>query len=250
MDTLLELDQVGLKEPISPAPILTALSFPIYPGEFVALVGPSGAGKTSLLKLLNRLQEPTTGQITFRGQSLSAIAPIELRRQVMLVGQHSRLLGMTAGQALHYPLILQSLPEADRQARVAEWLKKLQLPTEWLDKTELELSGGQQQQIAIARALVNHPAVLLLDEPTSALDLGAATRMLTAVRAHAQEQGMAVIMSNHQLDLAERFCDRLLYLENGRLLQDQTAQNTNWQALRQTLLKADTKAREEWNDDW
>ena len=97
---------------------------------------------------------------------------------------------------------------------------------------------------------MNQPTVLLLDEPTSALDLGAATRILSAIRTQIQERGLTVIMSNHQLDMAETFCDRVLYLEQGRLLQDQPAQATDWAALRQTLLAADAKVREDWGDDW
>lgn len=250
MGTLLELDNVSLTGTIAQHPILDSLSLRVQAGEFVALLGPSGAGKSSLFKLMNRLQEPTSGRITFRGQPLAAIAPPVLRRQVTLVGQESRLLGMTAMQALHYPLVLQQLPEPERQARVAHCINLLQLPTEWLDKTEVELSGGQQQQIAIARALVNQPAVLLLDEPTSALDLGAATRILSAIQTQVQARGLTVMMSNHQLDIAENFCDRVLYLEQGRLLQDQSAPATDWAALRQTLLAADAKVREDWGDDW
>jgi D-methionine transport system ATP-binding protein len=248
LGTLLELNNVSLTGTIAQQPILEALSLRVQAGEFVALLGPSGAGKSSLLRLINRLREPTSGQITFQGQPLSAIAPPVLRRQVMLVGQDSRLLGMTAMQALHYPLVLQKLPEAERQTRVTQCINLLQLPSEWLDKTEVELSGGQQQQVAIARALVNQPTVLLLDEPTSALDLGAATRILSMIRTQVQEQRLTVIMSNHQIDLAESFCDRVLYLEHGRLLHDQSAQSTDWKALRQTLLDADAKVREDWGD--
>lgn len=250
MDTLLKLDQVSLDASIGTQKILDAVSFEVQPTEFIALLGPSGAGKTSLFKLMNRLRDPSSGSIHFRGTPVTAIAPTTLRRQVTLVGQDSRLLGMTAVQALHYPLLLQKLSAAERNARIADWIETLQLPEEWLEKTELELSGGQQQQIAIARALVNQPTLLLLDEPTSALDLGAATRILSALRTQAQEQGMAIVMSNHQIDLAEAFCDRVLYLEQGRLLQDKPAANIDWQVLRQTLLNADAKEREAWGDDW
>lgn len=250
MNALLQLAEVSLTGTIAQHPILRPLSLAIHPGEYVGLVGPSGAGKTSLLKLMNRLQDPTTGQITFRDRPLSAIAPHALRRDVMLLSQSSHLLGMTAAQALHYPLELQNLSDAERQARVNEWIQKLQIPSEWLDKTELELSGGQQQQIAIARALVTRPAVLLLDEPTSALDLGAATRILSAIRAEVEARGLAVVMSNHQLDLVESFCDRVLYLEQGQLRLDQPIHQTDWPALRQWLLDADAKEREDWGDDW
>jgi D-methionine transport system ATP-binding protein len=250
LKTLLQLAAVSLTGTIAQHPILSSLSLDIYPGEFIGLVGPSGAGKTSLLKLMNRLQEPTTGHITFRDQPLSSYASPTLRRHVMLVAQQSRLLNMRADQALQYPLTLQKLSASDCQTRVREWVHKLQIPHEWLDKTELELSGGQQQQIAIARALVTRPAVLLLDEPTSALDVGAATRILSVIRTEINDRGLSVVMSNHQLDLVELFCDRLLYLEQGHLRHDQPTSQTNWPALRQALVDADAKEREDWGDDW
>ena len=230
-------------------PILDAISLGLYPGEFVALIGPAGAGKSSLFKLMNRLRSASSGAIYFNQQPITAIPVCDLRQQVMLVGQDSRLLGMTALQALHYPLVLQRLSVSDREARVTDCLNRLQIPQEWLNKTELELSGGQQQQIAIARALVTQPQLLLLDEPTSALDLGAAHRVLSTIQDQVKEQGLTVVMSNHQLEFARKFCDRLLYLEQGRLLQDQAASTVDWQHLRETLLNADAQAREDWGDD-
>lgn len=217
-------------------------------GEFIALVGPSGAGKTSLFKVMNRLQSPTAGTLYFAGQPIAAIAVQSLRQQVMLVGQSSRLLGMTVRQALHYPLELQRLAPQEQAARVQEWIRRLQIPAAWLDQTELELSGGQQQQVAIARALVTQPRLLLLDEPTAALDLGAASRILKVIRALVQDQQLTVIMSNHQLDLAQTYCDRLLYLENGQLQLDQPADQVDWAALRDTFVRADAQARADWGD--
>lgn len=217
-------------------------------GEFIALLGPAGAGKTSLFKLMNRLQSPTAGSLYFAGQPIAAIAVQSLRQQVMLVGQSSRLLGMTVRQALHYPLELQRMAPQEQESRVQEWIRRLQIPAAWLDQTELELSGGQQQQVAIARALVTHPRLLLLDEPTAALDLGAATRILKVIRALVQDQQLTVIMSNHQLDLAQTYCDRILYLEHGQLQLDQPADQVDWAALRDTFVHADAQARADWGD--
>jgi D-methionine transport system ATP-binding protein len=249
LGTVLELSNVSLISSLGQPSILNSISLQVRAGEFVALLGPSGAGKTSLFKLMNRLQEATTGTIAFKGNPIATIAPARLRQQVMLVGQDSRLLGMTAAQALHYPLVLQKMSDATRQARVAEWVQTLQIPDEWLDKTAVELSGGQQQQIAIARALIAHPALLLLDEPTSALDLGAATRILSVLHTQVQDHGLAVIMSNHQIDLAQGFCDRVLYLHHGRLVKDQPASQVDWAALRQSILDADAKQHADWGDD-
>ena len=246
---LLALEQVSLKAPIGQNLILDSISLKIDPGEFVALLGPSGAGKSSLLKLMNRLKSASSGAIHLRGKAIETLPVIELRQQVMLVGQACRLLGMTVTEALHYPLKLQAIAKTQRTDRVVAWLEQLHFPKEWLDRTELELSGGQQQLVAIARALVAEPAVLLLDEPTSAQDLGTATRILSVIQTQVKDRGLSVIMSNHQLDLAQMFCDRVLYLESGRLVKAQSADEVDWQALRQTLLTADERNLEEWGDD-
>lgn len=198
---------------------------------------------------MNRLQSPTAGTLYFDGHSVASIAVRQLRQRVMLVGQRSQLLGMTVRQALQYPLDLQQCPVRDRESRVNEILERLQIPPGWLDKTELQLSGGQQQQVAIARALVARPQLLLLDEPTSALDVGAATRVLKVIRSLVQAQTLTVMMSNHQLDLVQDYCDRVLYLENGHLKLDQTVPQIDWSALKQTFVQADAQARDEWPDD-
>lgn len=249
MNPLLMLDQVSLVTAMGQGSILNSISLQIEPGEFVALLGPSGAGKSSLLKLMNRLKSASAGAIYFRGNPIEKLSAIELRRQVTLVGQDCRLLDMTVQAALHYPLQIQAIAETQRTARILSWLERLQLPRDWLERTELQLSGGQQQQVAIARALVMEPALLMLDEPTSAQDLGAATHMLSVIQTQVKEQGLAVIMSNHQLELAEKFCDRILYLDQGHLLKDQPATEIDWSALRQAILAADTKNREEWGED-
>ena len=248
MKLLYELDDATLSGRDG-TPILHSVSFGLQRGEFLGLIGPAGAGKSSLLKLMNQLNSPTSGALYFDGHPLTAIAVRQLRQQVMLVGQRSQLLGMTVRQALEYPLELQQCPVRDRESRINEILERLQIPSGWLDKTELQLSGGQQQQVAIARALVNRPQLLLLDEPTSALDVGAATRILKIVRSLVQAQTLTVMMSNHQLDLVRDYCDRILYLENGHLKLDQMANQVDWAALKQAFVQADAQAGDEWPDD-
>ncbi|MEM9119752.1 MAG: ATP-binding cassette domain-containing protein [Cyanobacteria bacterium P01_F01_bin.56] len=248
MKLLFKLDNVTFNGR-SGAPILDAVSFGVPSGEFLALLGPAGAGKSSLFKLMNRLYSPAGGTLYFAGEPLTSISVRQLRQRVMLVGQRSQLLGMTVKQALHYPLELQQCPHRDRENRVHQVLDQLQIPEGWLNKTELELSGGQQQQVAMARALVAQPQLLLLDEPTSALDVGAATRILEVMQSLVQAQTLTVVMSNHQLDLVQDYCDRVLYLENGRLKLDQRADQVDWTTLKQRFLQADAKAKDEWPDD-
>ncbi len=239
--------------PLHGATLLQDISFNVAPGEFVAIVGPAGAGKTSLLRLLNRLNDPTAGHICLDGQELRHIPVLQLRRQVSLVLQESKLLGMTVAESLAYPLKLRGLNRARVQQQVSYWQEQLRLPSEWLDRTELSLSVGQRQQVAIARALVTLPpdpqaitTVLLLDEPTASLDAGRAEFLLSRLQDLCQTAQLTLLMVNHQLDLVERFCTRVLYLQSGQLHQDTTAVQTDWTALRDRLIAAERQQAEEW----
>lgn len=247
---LLRLNQVSLltsmRGVITGMPILTDISFEVFLSDRLSLIGPSGAGKTSLLRLLNRLSEPTSGTIYLENQDYQKIPALQLRRQVMLVPQEPKLLGMTVQQALAYPLTLQQIPSQQIQARVDACREQLHIPSDWLERTELQLSVGQRQLVAIARALVTQPKILLLDEPTSALDAGLATHVLTVIADLARCGSMAVVMVNHQLDMAELFCTRVVYLQNGQLLKNTPAAQVDWKQLRETLIQAEAQASQEW----
>jgi D-methionine transport system ATP-binding protein len=227
-------------------PILQDISFEVFQGdgfantcgERIAIIGSVGAGKTSLLRLLNRLIEPTTGKIYLDNQEYSQIPVIELRQMVTLVLQESRLLGMTVGQSLAYPLILRGLSKQTIQQRITHWTEQLHIPNEWLGRTEVQLSAGQRQLIAIARALLIQPKILLLDEPTSALDAGTALHLIEVLIQLSQTHQTTILMVNHQLELTQMFCTRLLHLQQGHLLANQRASEINWVELRETLIKA------------
>lgn len=219
-------------------PILQDISFQAFAGERIAIVGATGAGKTSLLRLLNRLDDPTNGKIYLENREYRQIPAIELRKCVTLLPQESKLLGMKVKQALAYPLVLRGLKKQKIEPIVNEWIEKLQIPNDWLEKTELQLSAGQRQIIAIARALLIQPKVLLLDEPTSALDTGSAQRLIEILIKMSQDHQMIILMVNHQLDLAQKFCTKILQLQQGKLLANQTAAEINWEKLHQSLLKA------------
>lgn len=246
----LRLQQVSLATPARGAmpgtTILTEVSFEVCQGDRIVIVGPSGAGKTSLLRLLNRLIDPTSGTIYLEEQDIRKIPILQLRRDVMLVLQEPKLLGMTVQDALAYPLVLQQLPKRVIAERVETSREQLHIPAEWLERTELELSVGQRQLVAIARALVVQPKILLLDEPTSALDAGTASYVLSVLADLAGAGKMTMLMVNHQLDMAERFCTRVLYMQNGQLLQDSLDVQVNWEQLRETLVQAEAKASQDW----
>jgi len=243
----MRLQHVDLAASVGSHYLLQNISFEMFSGDRIALVGPSGAGKTSLLRLLNRLSEPTQGTIYFDHQEIQQIPVIQLRRQVVLVPQESKLLGMTVEAALTYPLTLQGLPRATITQRLQYWLDQLHIPTEWLERTELQLSVGQRQLVAIARALMLQPKILLLDEPTSALDTGRATHLLKVLTELAESGQTTLLMVNHQLDLAQQFCTRMLYLQQGQLLKDLPSQAVDWADLRHTLIQVETAAAQEWS---
>ncbi|MDF5709698.1 MAG: ATP-binding cassette domain-containing protein [Nostoc sp. S4] len=219
-------------------PILQDISFEVFQGERIAIVGAMGAGKTSLLRLLNYLIEPSSGKIYLENQEYRQIPVIELRQMVTLVLQESKLLGMTVGQALAYPLVLRGLSKQAIQERVNYWTEQLHIPNEWLGRTEVQLSAGQRQLIAIARALLIQPKILLLDEPSSTLDTRTALHLIQVLIQLSQTHQTTILMVNHQIDLVEAFCTRLLHLQQGHLSANQRVSEINWDELRETLIKA------------
>lgn len=226
--------------------LLKDISFDLFKGDRLAIIGPSGAGKTSLLRVLNRLSEPTAGSIYLENQDYRQIPVIQLRQQITLISQESKLLGMTVQKALEYPLVLRGLPRSQIKQRLLYWIEQLNIPTEWLERTEMQLSVGQRQVVAIARALVIQPKILLLDEPTSALDAGRASYLLQVLTQLATDSHTTILMVNHQLELAQQFCTRVLYLQHGQLIQDTPNETLDWSKLRETLIQAEVQAAEEW----
>jgi D-methionine transport system ATP-binding protein len=216
-------------------PILQDISFEVFAGDRITIIGASGAGKTFLLRLLNRLTTPSKGKIFWDGQEYSQIPVLKLRQQIVLVPQESKLLGMTVQQALAYPLALRGLSPQVIEQRTSEWREKLQIPDDWLNRGEVQLSTGQRQLVAIARALIIQPQILLLDEPTSALDSATTNRILQIITQLSQNHQTTVMMVNHQLEQVEQFSDRLLHLQQGRLLLNQPASTVNWTELHQNL---------------
>ena len=246
--SLLTFDQVAMRASAGIVEILKDISFAVEPGDFVALVGPSGAGKTSLLRLMNRLTEASAGTIRFEGQDIRRLPVVTLRQQVALVNQESRLLGMTVEETLGYPLRLQGRSPEAIQNSVSQWCERLKIPAEWMERTTVNLSLGQRQRVAIARTLISEPKILLLDEPTSSQDVGYSDFLLTRLAAWAAEGKLTVIMSNHQIDLAESHANRLLHLSEGRLVADLPASEVNWADLRQTLVDLEQQAESDWGD--
>lgn len=244
----LRFDNVGLKAPLGSHYLLNAITFSVVNGDRLAIVGPSGAGKTLLLRLMNRLIDPSEGRILYDDRPLADHPIIALRQAMPLVLQEPRLLGMNVRQALTYPLTLRKLKQQDIEQRLEDWLERLHLSNEWLNRTAVQLSVGQRQLVAIARALMVHPSMLLLDEPTAALDVGRRSHLVKTLVTYSQTTPCTMVMVSHDLDIAQQFCTKLLHLANGQILQHSLAQAVDWRSLKQSLIQAETEAQAEWDD--
>ena len=204
------------------------VSLEIRAGEFVALLGSSGSGKSTFLNLLAGLYRPTSGAIHVRGRNLAAIDSVELARYrrdtVGMVFQSFNLLPrMTLEENVELPLRLAEVERGERAGRVAAALEHVRLGARRGHRPS-ELSGGEQQRGALARALVNRPAILFADEPTGNLDSVNGEQILLLLREIQSTLGMTIIMVTHERPLAERFANRIAVLSDGRLVSD-TAQN-------------------------
>jgi D-methionine transport system ATP-binding protein len=241
----LVLDRVSVVSGLGHVHLLDQISFQIEkPGTKIGILGASGAGKTTLLRLLNRLTEPTEGQILWQGQSLKDYPAPTLRQRVMLVCQEPQLLGMTVEQALIYPLQLQKLSPSTIEERLARWEPRLNIPQDWKGRQALELSGGQRQWVSLGRALIAEPQVLLLDEPTSALDSG----RVELLRHILNQLHCTMLVASHQHSMLQSLCDRILWIDRGRLRQDTAVEETNWAEI-QTVL-SQTQSAHSAEDDF
>jgi putative ABC transport system ATP-binding protein len=198
------------------------VSLAVGSGEFLALLGSSGSGKSTLLNLMAGLDQPTSGSILVRGANLATLSPLALaryrRNTVGMIFQSFNLLPrMTLEENVELPLRLAEVERSERSARVRESLERVRLMHR-IGHRPAELSGGEQQRAAIARALVNRPDLLLADEPTGNLDSSTGEAVLGLLRDLQSQLGMTVVMVTHERALAERFADRLATMGDGRLL--------------------------------
>jgi len=200
---------------------LDGVSLEIRAGERVALVGASGSGKSTLLHLMAGLDRPTSGSIETQGRDLAAMSSQELaahrRDTVGMIFQAFHLLPrMTLEENVELPLRLAEVAREERPARVREALDHVGLAGRSRHRPG-ELSGGEQQRAAIARALVNHPSVLLADEPTGNLDSRNGEEIMRLIRELNESLKMTVVLVTHEQKLAASFAERIVVLSDGRL---------------------------------
>ncbi|HWQ50300.1 MAG TPA: ABC transporter ATP-binding protein [Terriglobales bacterium] len=201
---------------------IDGVSFKIEEGEFVAIVGQSGSGKSTCMNIIGALDVPTEGSCLIAGQDISdytddGLAELRNRTLGFVFQQYNLIPKLSVYENVELPLIYSDLAQEERDARVRESLEKVGLS----DRTEhmpAQLSGGQQQRVSIARALVTHPSIILADEPTGALDSKTGREVLGYLKELSAE-GKTVILVTHDLGLA-REARRVLTLSDGKLISD------------------------------
>jgi len=200
--------------------LLSGISFLAASGEISAIVGPSGGGKSTLIRLLNRLEDPTSGAVYLGGTDLRQLDPLQLRRQVALVAQKPFMFQGTVLENLQRSFVYAGKPLlAPDSAELLRALAASRLDEEFLTRDARSLSLGEQQRVSLARALITSPGVLLLDEPTSALDRRSAEELGQAFREISRQQRLCVVLVTHDLALAGRIADHCLFLDGGRILE-------------------------------
>lgn len=218
MGPTIRIENLTLKR--SGQPVLTNVSLSVGEGEIVCLLGPSGGGKSSLLRCINRLTEPPPGTVFVSENDVNTMDVLSLRRHVGMVFQKVVMFPGTVAQNVAFGAALQKrpLPSPD----VTRLLALADLPPEMADQDGQSLSGGQAQRVAIARALATEPAALLLDEPTSALDPAATRRIEETMLKLRQTLGLTMIWVTHNPDQAQRIADRIYLLVAGQVVDEGT----------------------------
>ena len=193
-------------------------------GEFVALLGSSGSGKSTLLNLMAGLDRPTSGVIFAHDRNLAEMSSEELAHHrshtIGIVFQAFNLLPrMTLEENVELPLRLAEVERSERGARVREAVDRVRLSAR-LSHRPSELSGGEQQRAALARALVNRPTILLADEPTGNLDSATGDEIMNLLREINESLGMTIVMVTHEQPRAERYAHRLIHMGDGKVVSD------------------------------
>ena len=201
------------------------VSLEVRSGEFVALLGSSGSGKSSVLNLIAGLDRPTSGSVMVQGRNLARLSREELSKYrlhtVGMVFQSFNLISsMTLEENVELPMRFAEVERGKRQNLAHDALERVGLVARMKHRPS-ELSGGEQQRAALARALINRPQLLLADEPTGNLDSRTGTEIMNLVRHLNRQLEMTVVMVTHERALAERYAQRLIFLADGKLIGDQ-----------------------------
>jgi len=220
-DTLIVLRADNLGRSVRDKVLVADVSFEVHKGETLVIVGPSGSGKSSLLRLLNRLDEPTTGTVCLDNVDYRQIAPRELRRRVGMVTQRPFLFPGTVADNLRFGP--RQRGQELTETRIEGLLASVGLAG-YGSRGVANLSGGEAQRVSFARTLANSPEILLLDEPTSALDDDSKHGVEVLVAEIGREHGIPCVLVTHDVAQAARLGQRVLMLEAGRIVRNGTVE--------------------------
>jgi ABC-type lipoprotein export system ATPase subunit len=201
------------------------ISLRVGSGEFVALLGTSGSGKSSLMNLIAGLDSPTSGSVIVQGKNLANLSREDLAKHrlhtVGMVFQSFNLIpSMSLMENVELPLRFAEVDRSKREGLARQSLERVGLGAR-VRHRPMELSGGEQQRASLARALINQPKILLADEPTGNLDSRTGTEIMNFIREFNETLGMTIVMVTHERTLAERYAKRMIFLADGKLIDDQ-----------------------------
>ena len=218
---ILKIENLNLE--IGTVKILKDISFTVQKKEIIALLGPSGSGKSSLLKSINMLNTPSCGQIKYHNNDIQEISPMALRKKIGYVLQKPTLFGNDVMENLKYPC---ELHQKVFDINLVEfYLKKVNLKPDILEKKPNELSGGEQQRISLVRTLLLEPEIILLDEVTSALDEDNTLLIEELIKYENENNELTVIFISHNNEQAKRLAQKVIYMEEGVIKEFTTVTN-------------------------
>jgi len=208
----------GVEFGYSSSPTISDICFEVGTGDMVSIIGPNGVGKTTLLKCLNRVHPLATGTVTVNDENVMGLSRREMAKRFGYVPQRAHVSGSTVFESVllgRRPYIDWDVTEKD--IRLTGKVIRLMGLESISQKHVDSISGGEYQLVQIARAIVQQPRVMLLDEPTSNLDICNQHRIMGTVTSIVQENGMCAVMTNHDLNLALRYCNRFIMMKGGRI---------------------------------
>lgn len=251
-DALIALDHVHKTYKMGDVEIqaLRGVSLQINPGELVAIMGASGSGKSTTMNILGCLDRPTRGQYHLEGRDVSKLSKDELadirNRKIGFVFQSFNLLARTSAlENVELPMLYLGIKPAEREKRAKEALELVGLETR-MHNMPNQLSGGQQQRVAIARSLVNHPAIILADEPTGNLDSRTSIEVMDIFQRLNRERGITVALVTHEPDIAQ-YASRVILFKDGRIKRDYEIENQR--LAREELLSLPPAGEEQEEDE-
>ena len=207
--------------------ILKDFNLKIEEGDFVVMIGTSGCGKTTALKLINRLITPESGEILVNGKNIANEDIINLRRHIGYSIQGNLLFPHmnVRDNILYVPDLYDKKDEEYNKKALKKWMKLIDLPEDYLKRYPKQLSGGQQQRVGIARAMANEPEILLMDEPFGAIDAITRTQLQKKIKAIHEQTGVTIVFITHDINEAIHLGNKVVIMEDGQIDQYDTPEN-------------------------